>query len=119
MNCQESPLLQDGEYVNVSFAYSVAVTFELEGDSFYMELATLVDVMLLGHWMEMASVQGASRALEHLADLVPAIAHKQVNGQIEDVAVSSLTEGDRSLIRPGEQVPIAIMRGFYPKIKQP
>lgn len=92
--------------ITVAFAYSVAVTLGLQGDSFYMELATLVDVMLLGHWMEMASVQGASRALEHLADLVPAIAHKQANGQIEDVAVSALTEGDRILIRPGEQVPI-------------
>ncbi len=92
--------------ITVAFAYSVAVTLGLKGDSFYWELATLVDVMLLGHWIEMASVQGASRALEHLADLVPSIAHKQVNGQIEDVAVSALVEGDRILIRPGEQVPI-------------
>jgi cation transport ATPase len=92
--------------ITVSFGYSVAVTLGLDGDSFYMELATLVDVMLLGHWMEMASVQGASRALEHLADLVPSIAHRQANGRIEDVAVSALIEGDRILIRPGEQVPI-------------
>jgi len=92
--------------ITVAFAYSVAVTLGLKGDPFYWELATLVDVMLLGHWIEMASVQGASRALEHLADLVPAIAHKQVKGRIEDVAVSALTEGDRILIRPGEQVPI-------------
>jgi len=92
--------------ITVAFVYSVAVTLGLQGDSFYWELATLVDVMLLGHWMEMASVQGASRALEHLADLVPAIAHKQVNGQSEDVAVGALIEGDRILIRPGEQVPI-------------
>ena len=99
--------------ISVSFGYSIAVTLGLQGDSFYMELATLVDVMLLGHWLEMASVQGASRALEHLADLVPSIAHKQVNGRIEDVAVSTLVEGDsfavlsdRILIRPGEQVPI-------------
>ena len=92
--------------ISVAFVYSVAVTLGLKGDSFYWELATLVDVMLLGHWIEMSSVQGASRALESLADLVPSIAHKQVNGQIEDVAVSALTEGDRILIRPGEQVPI-------------
>jgi len=92
--------------ITVAFVYSVAVTLGLQGDSFYWELATLVDVMLLGHWMEMASVQGASRALDHLADLVPAIAHKQVNGQSEDVAVGALIEGDRILIRPGEQVPI-------------
>jgi P-type Cu2+ transporter len=62
--------------------------------------------MLLGHWIEMTSVQGASRALDHLAKLVPAIAHQQVNGRIEDVQVSALAEGDRILIRPGEQVPI-------------
>jgi len=92
--------------ISVAFIYSVAVTLGLKGDSFYWELATLVDVMLLGHWIEMASVQGASRALESLADLVPSIAHKQVNGRIEDVAVSALIEGDRILIRPGEQVPI-------------
>jgi P-type Cu2+ transporter len=92
--------------ITVSYVYSVAVSFGLPGDSFYMELVTLVDIMLLGHWIEMTSVQGASRALEHLAKLVPAIAHKQVNGRIEDVQVSALVEGDRILIRPGEQVPI-------------
>ncbi len=92
--------------ITVSYVYSLAVSFGLPGDSFYMELVTLVDIMLLGHWIEMTSVQGASRALEHLAKLVPAVAHQQVNGRIEDVQVSALTEGDRILIRPGEQVPI-------------
>ncbi len=92
--------------ITVSYVYSVAVSFGLPGDSFYMELVTLVDIMLLGHWIEMTSVQGASRALEHLAKLVPAVAHQQVNGRIEDVQVSALAEGDRILIRPGEQVPI-------------
>jgi P-type Cu2+ transporter len=92
--------------ITVSYVYSVAVSFGLPGDSFYMELVTLVDIMLLGHWIEMTSVQGASRALEHLAKLVPEIAHQQVNGRIEDVQVSALAQGDRILIRPGEQVPI-------------
>jgi Cu2+-exporting ATPase len=92
--------------ITVAFVYSVAVTLGLKGDSFYWELATLVDIMLLGHWMEMASVQGASRALAELAKLVPSVAHKQVNGRIEDVQVSALVEGDLILIRPGEQVPI-------------
>jgi Cu2+-exporting ATPase len=92
--------------ITVSFVYSVAVTIGLEGDSFYWELATLVDIMLLGHWMEMASVQGASNALGELAKLVPSVAHKQVNGKTEDVQVSTLVEGDLILIRPGEQVPI-------------
>jgi cation transport ATPase len=53
--------------ITVSYVYSLAVSFGLPGDSFYMELVTLVDIMLLGHWIEMTSVQGASRALEHLA----------------------------------------------------
>ena len=92
--------------ITVSYVYSVAVSFGLPGDSFYMELVTLVDIMLLGHWIEMTSVQGASRALEHLAKLVPAVAHQQVNERIEDVQVSALAQGDRILIRPGEQVPI-------------
>ncbi len=92
--------------ITVAFVYSVAVSLGLEGNSFYWELATLVDIMLLGHWIEMASVQGASRALEHLADLVPSVAHKQINGQIEDVSVSALVEADQILIRPGEQIPI-------------
>jgi P-type Cu2+ transporter len=92
--------------ITVSYVYSVAVSFGLPGDSFYMELATLVDIMLLGHWIEMTSVQGASRALEHLANLVPSIAHKQMSGHLEDVSVSALIAGDQILVRPGEQVPI-------------
>lgn len=92
--------------ITVAFIYSVVVTLGLQGDPFYWELATLVDVMLLGHWIEMASVQGASRALEHLADLVPSTAHRLVNRQIEDVPVTQLNQGDLILIRPGEQVPI-------------
>ncbi len=92
--------------ITVAYVYSVAVSFGLQGDPFYWELVTLVDIMLLGHWIEMASVQGASRALESLANLVPSVAHKQVNGRNEDVPVSSLVEGDQIQIRPGEQVPI-------------
>lgn len=92
--------------ITVAFVYSLAVTLGLEGEPFYWELATLVDVMLLGHWIEMASVQGASRALEHLADLVPSIAHRLINGRIEDVAVDDLREDDPILVRPGEQIPI-------------
>jgi P-type Cu2+ transporter len=92
--------------ITVSFVYSVAVTFGVKGDSFYWELATLVDIMLLGHWMEMASVQGASNALGELAKLVPSVAHKQSNGRSKDVQVTTLVEGDLILIRPGEQVPI-------------
>lgn len=99
--------------ITVAFVYSVAVSLGLEGEPFYWELATLVDIMLLGHWIEMASVQGASRALENLAELVPAVAHQLSQGQIIDVPVGELRQGDRILIRPGEQVPIdgAVVEG--------
>lgn len=92
--------------ITVSFVYSIAVSLGLEGMPFYWELATLIDVMLLGHWIEMASVQGASQALEHLAKLVPTVAHRLVGDRMEDVAVSELHKGELILIRPGEQIPI-------------
>ncbi len=91
--------------ISVAYGYSLAVSLGLDGMPFYWELATLLDVMLLGHWMEMRSVQTASRALEHLASMVPSTAHRLEGGTVVDVAVSSLTGGDRILIRPGEQVP--------------
>jgi Cu2+-exporting ATPase len=91
--------------ITVAFVYSLAVTFGLRGMPFYWELATLVDVMLLGHWLEMLSIQGASRALEHLAILLPQIAHRLKDGRVEDVPVTELAEGDRILVRPGEQIP--------------
>jgi Cu2+-exporting ATPase len=89
----------------VAYVYSLAVTFGLPGEPFYWELATLVVVMLLGHWIEMRAVQGASRALEHLASLLPPVAHRVRNGEVEDVPVEALREGDMVLVRPGEQVP--------------
>jgi Cu2+-exporting ATPase len=92
--------------ITVAFVYSLAVSLGLQGETFYWELATLVDIMLLGHWVEMASVQGASRALESLADLVPTVAHRLSNGRVEDVQVNTLQLDERILIRPGEQVPI-------------
>ena len=92
--------------ITVAFGYSLAVTLGLPGMPFYWELATLVVIMLLGHWLEMASVQGASRALEHLASLVPSTAHKLVSEKVEDVSVGDLRTGERILIRPGEQVPV-------------
>ncbi|WP_242822372.1 heavy metal translocating P-type ATPase [Thermaerobacter marianensis] len=92
--------------ITVAFVYSVAVTFGFKGMPLYWELATLVTIMLLGHWIEMSSVQGASRALEHLAALVPSRAHKLEGGTVTDVPVEQLKEGDRILIRPGEQVPV-------------
>ena len=92
--------------ITVAYVYSMAVALGLPGKPFFWELATLLVIMLLGHWIEMASVQGASKALDELASLVPSEAHKLVNGKVQDVQVSSLTQGDEVLIRPGEQVPI-------------
>ena len=93
--------------ITVAYGYSVAVSLGVEGDDFYWELATLLDVMLLGHWMETRSVRSASRALEDLADMVPTVAHRfGSDGSVDDVAVSSLNNGDQVLIRPGEQVPV-------------
>lgn len=91
--------------ITAAYGYSLAVSLGLPGMPFYWELATLIDVMLLGHWLEMASVQAASRALEELSKLMPTTAHRIVGDRIEDVPVSALKEGDLILIRPGEQVP--------------
>ena len=92
--------------ITVAYGYSVAVSMGLDGKPFYWELATLLDVMLLGHWIEMRSVQSASRALEHLAAMVPSVAHRiETGGPVLDVPVDALVDGDTILIRPGEQVP--------------
>ncbi len=92
--------------ISVAYAFSLAVSLGLAGRPFYWELATLIDVMLLGHWLEMASVQGASRALDRLAELVPGTAHRlRADGRTEEIAVTELVDGDRLLIRPGDQVP--------------
>jgi len=96
-----------GLAISVAFVYSVAVSAGLlRGMPLYWELATLIVIMLLGHWIEMASIQGASRALEHLAALVPAEAHRVIDERVEDVPVSALQVGDQVLIRPGEQIPV-------------
>lgn len=93
--------------ISVAFLYSVAVSFEMIGGMpLYWELATLIDIMLLGHWIEMSSIQGAGKALEHLASLVPNTAHV-VHGQaIHDMEVKAVRPGNRVLVRPGEQVPL-------------
>ncbi|NBB71335.1 MAG: heavy metal translocating P-type ATPase, partial [Alphaproteobacteria bacterium] len=95
-----------GLAITIAWAYSSAVTFGLEGKAFFWELATLVDVMLIGHWVEMRSVAGASGALEELVKLLPDRAHRlDDEGDAEDVPVADLAVGDRVLVRPGERVP--------------
>ena len=92
--------------ISAAYIYSSAVTFGLTGMGFYWELATLIDIMLLGHWIEMKSVMGASGALEALVRLLPAEAHRLLsNGATEEVPVSDLRTGDRVLVKPGERVP--------------
>jgi Cu2+-exporting ATPase len=92
--------------ITVAYTYSSAVTFGLDGKPFFWELATLIDVMLLGHWMEMRSIMGASRALEELARLMPSVAHKQMtNGRVADVPLDELVVGDTVIIKPGERIP--------------
>ncbi len=95
-----------GVAISVAWLYSTAVVFSLEGMGFYWELATLIDIMLLGHWIEMRAVMGASGALEALVRLLPAEAHRlRGEGDAEDVPVSELRPGDRVLVRPGERAP--------------
>ncbi len=92
--------------ITTAYAYSSAVVFGLTGKVFFWELATLVDVMLLGHWIEMRSVMGASKALEELAKLMPSDAHKLMpDGSVKDVPLSELAVDDKVLIKPGEKIP--------------
>ncbi|WP_242057302.1 heavy metal translocating P-type ATPase [Pseudalkalibacillus hwajinpoensis] len=91
----------------VAYGYSSLTVFGLSGKNFFWELATLIDIMLLGHWIEMKSVMGASKALEELVKLMPSEAHRiDQNGEIKDVPTSELQEGDNVLIKPGEKVPV-------------
>ena len=92
--------------ISAAFFYSAAVTFGLTGAGFYWELATLVDVMLLGHWIEMRSVMGASGALEALVRLLPSEAHRlKADGSTEEATIDRLAPGDKVLVKPGERVP--------------
>lgn len=92
--------------ISVAYFYSSAVVFGLPGGVFFWELVTLIDVMLLGHWLEMRSVMGASRALEELVKIMPSVAHLKKDREIVDVGVDKLKVGDNVLIKPGEKVPV-------------
>lgn len=91
--------------ITVAWGYSTAVSFGLTGKVFYWELVTLIDIMLLGHWLEMKSVMGASKALEKLAQLMPSSAHLLKEGNIQEVDISEIKRGDLILIKPGEKIP--------------
>jgi Cu2+-exporting ATPase len=92
--------------IATAYLYSSAVVFGLTGKMFFWELATLVDIMLLGHWIEMKSVMGASKALEELAKLMPSDAHKLMpDGSVKDVPLGEHAVSDKVLIKPGEKIP--------------
>ncbi|MBP9084351.1 MAG: cadmium-translocating P-type ATPase [Bacteroidia bacterium] len=90
--------------ITAAYAYSVAIVFGLQGMDFFWELCTLILIMLLGHWIEMKSVAGASRELELLVQLMPSEAHMVMGEMIHEVLTDSLNEGDTILIKPGEKV---------------
>lgn len=99
--------------ISVAYFYSTATVFLIEGSDFFWELATLIDIMLLGHWIEMRSVQGASRAMDELAKLMPDTAHLLTEGKIKDVDARDLDVDDVILVKPGEKIPAdgAIIKG--------
>ena len=92
--------------ITVAYLYSSAVVWGIPGMDFFWELATLIDIMLLGHWIEMRSVMGASRAPEELARILPSEAHLIQDGEARDVKVADLKPEDRVLVKPGEKIPV-------------
>jgi len=91
--------------ISVAFVFSLAVTFGFPGSDLWWELATLVTIMMLGHWIEMRSISQAQGALKELAKLLPDSAERIVGDRTETVPVSDLREGDVVLIRPGAAIP--------------
>ena len=89
-----------------AYVYSIATQFFIQGDGFFWELATLVTIMLLGHWLEMASVAKAENALDAISKLLPDKAEKLISGKPKQVLVSELKVGDLVLIRPGSSIPV-------------
>jgi P-type Cu2+ transporter len=92
--------------ISTAFVYSFVVVFGMKGEVLFWETATLIDLMLLGHWIEMRSVIGASMALEELAKLMPSDAHRVMpDGSVMDIPLRELGTGDRVLVKPGEKIP--------------
>ncbi len=96
-----------GVAISVAYLYSTVVVFGLvSGMDFYWELATLIVIMLLGHWLEMKSVAGASKALELIVKMLPAEAHMYHGEMLHDMRVDELKIGDLVLVKPGEKIPV-------------
>ncbi|MFC3899731.1 copper-translocating P-type ATPase [Aliicoccus persicus] len=93
--------------ISVAYFYSMAVVFGFNGEEIFWELATLVLIMLLGHWIEMRSISNASKALESLASLMPDTANRiSENGETEEVQIDDIKAGDLLLVKPGEKMPL-------------
>lgn len=92
--------------ITVAFVFSVAVELGFDASPLWWELATLVTIMLLGHWIEMRSISSAKGALKELAKLLPDKATRIVDGETEEVSVDELSQGDLVLVRPGDRVPV-------------
>src|SRR5437667_10082683 len=93
-----------GFVIAVGYIYSMSTVFGLKGTDFFCQLSTLILIMLLGHWIEMKSVAGASRELELLVQLMPSDAHMVMPGMVHDVKTETLKENDIILIKPGEKI---------------
>src|SRR5688572_22136761 len=91
--------------ITVAYVFSVAVNLGFPGMDFFWELATLIVIMLLGHWLEMKSVLGASKALQLLVSMLPSEAHKVHGDHVMDVKLNELEKNDVIVIKPGEKVP--------------
>lgn len=91
--------------ISVAYIYSTVALFSPGQTGFFWELATLITIMILGHWLEMASIQKAESALDAIAQLLPDTAEKLVDGTPQKIKVSQLKVGDRVLVRPGSNVP--------------
>ena len=91
--------------ITVAFLFSLAVTFGYPGMDLWWELATLVTIMVLGHWIEMRSIAQASGALKELTKLLPSTATRVAGDALEEVRLTDLRVGDVVLVRPGASVP--------------
>jgi len=92
--------------ITVAWGYSSATTFGVEGSTFFWELATLIDIMLLGHWIEMKSVVNASGSLQKLVELMPTDARLIKDGDTKEVKIDELEKDDLVLVKPGEKIPV-------------
>lgn len=91
--------------ISVAYIYSVAVVFGLRGMDFFWELATLIDIMLLGHWLEMRSQMAASKALKSLVELLPNEVNVEKDGEVVKIGLDELKNDDTVIIKPGGKIP--------------